>query len=70
MIAAAEETAMAFDSLRRAYSSKTDSVKALDAVSIKVKRGGIPYKLKVILNTSSRTVVWSWRRRSSGQLLK
>jgi putative ABC transport system ATP-binding protein len=35
------ETAIAFDSVTKAYSTKGESVKALDAVSFKVEKGGI-----------------------------
>jgi len=38
---AANETMIAFDSVTKAYSSKAESVKALDGVSFNVERGGI-----------------------------
>src|SRR5580692_8209744 len=38
---AAEETAIVFDAVTRAYSTKTESVKALATVSFKVEKGGI-----------------------------
>jgi putative ABC transport system ATP-binding protein len=37
----ADESAIVFDSVTKAYSTKAESVKALDAVSFKVERGGI-----------------------------
>jgi putative ABC transport system ATP-binding protein len=38
---AAEATAIVFDAVTRAYSTKTESVKALASVSFKVEKGGI-----------------------------
>jgi len=38
---AADETMIAFDSVTKAYSTKSESVKALDSVSFNVERGGI-----------------------------
>jgi putative ABC transport system ATP-binding protein len=38
---ATAEAAIAFDSVTKAYTSKTESVKALDSVSFRVERGGI-----------------------------
>jgi putative ABC transport system ATP-binding protein len=37
----ADETAITFDSVTKAYSKKAESVKALDSVSFKVERGGL-----------------------------
>ena len=36
-----DEAAITFDSVTKAYASKTESVKALDSVSFRVERGGI-----------------------------
>lgn len=41
MTTASAEAAVVFDSVTKAYSSKAESVKALDAVSFSVERGGI-----------------------------
>ena len=41
MTAEADEIAIAFESVTKAYSTKSESVKALDAVSFKVEKGGV-----------------------------
>ena len=41
MTTATPEAAIVFDSVTKAYSSKAESVKALDAISFSVERGGI-----------------------------
>jgi len=41
LTAAADGVAIAFDSVTKAYSSKAESVKALDSVSFSVERGGL-----------------------------
>lgn len=41
MTAEADEIAIAFESVTKAYSTKSESVKALDAVSFKVDKGGV-----------------------------
>ena len=41
MTTAADDGMIAFDSVTKAYSTKAESVKALDSVSFKVERGGI-----------------------------
>ncbi len=41
MTASADDAMIAFESVTKAYSTKAESVKALDSVSFKVERGGI-----------------------------